>query len=248
MEGEFKIPTFEPKPKLATTKKNKPESESEIKTDENVLVTNESMLKSTEATVPEVAPKIHHKHPYIEPKWSLKPDIELLYSIEVLKEGQIVENVENLQNKAFWTIGKMQNNDIVMAHPTISRFHAVLQYRPDVNETTNKDDDDEEDDDDGSNENEKKSEEKPKIESGWYLYDLNSTHGSFVNKMKIPPKTYVRVRVGYMLKFGASTRKYILQGPDFDAEAESELTVTEMKQMRLEKELKQKVIIRLCFI
>lgn len=88
-----------------------------------------------------------------------------------------------------------------MAHPTVSRYHAVFQYRPDV-----KSESDDADEDD--NEVEAK---KSDIEKGWYLYDLNSTHGSFVNKTRIPPKTYVRVRVGYLLKFGGSTRNFILQ-------------------------------------
>ena len=58
--------------------------------------------------------------------------------------------------------------------------------------------------------------------AGFYLYDLNSTHGSFHNKNQCFPKTYYRLRVGHMMKFGGSTRLLILQGPEEDTEAESE--------------------------
>ncbi|KOB68454.1 putative smad nuclear interacting protein [Operophtera brumata] len=76
--------------------------------------------------------------------------------------------------------------------------------------------------------------------SGWYLYDLGSTHGTYLNKDKLKVSHYTRVRVGHQIKFGNSTRTYILTGPDFDCEGESELTVTEIKQraelMRLERD------------
>lgn len=38
-----------------------------------------------------------------------------------------------------------------------------------------------------------------------------------------------------MLKFGCSCRKYILNGPEDDAEEESELTITELKKQREEE-------------
>lgn len=217
-------------------KKCKPQDDRTNESKEDVEKT-----QTTEEQEPECAkieselPKVSAKCPYNEPTWSKQPETNLTYNFEVLKGGKIVENVTNLQSKAFWTLGKLANNDIVMAHPTISRYHAVLQYWPEVTSAdTNKSDSD---DDDADDPNSEQTTQKPKIEKGWYLYDLNSTHGSFVNKMKVPPKTYVRLRVGYMLKLGGSARIYILQGPGFDEEAESELTITEMKELKLKKGL-----------
>lgn len=233
MDNEFKVPTFEPKLK-ALPKKDKQPVDDAAEATETPKSTPEFVAEETKsAKVESELTKNLPKCSYVEPKWSQPPEASLVYSFEVLKGGQIVENLTNLQEKAFWTIGKFQTNNIVMAHPTISRYHAVLQYRPDVD---GKDDSSDSSDDEESNTNSDSKQPKPKVEKGWYLYDLNSTHGTFVNKMKVPPKTYVRIRVGYMLKFGASTRNYIFQGPGFDEEAESELTITEMKELRLKKQ------------
>lgn len=128
------------------------------------------------------------KSSYVEPEWAVKPEDN--FSFEVLKNGKIIETFKDLESKSCWSFGRLPKvNDIELAHPTISRFHAVLQYRGVSAE------------DDG---------QSTKPGSGWYLFDLGSTHGTLVNKQRIPPKTYVRLRVGYMLKMGASTRTFIL--------------------------------------
>ncbi|XP_048488105.1 kanadaptin isoform X1 [Plutella xylostella] len=145
--------------------------------------------------------------PYKEPKWSgLCPD-GTEYALEVLKSGMILEQVK-LTQKPYLVFGRLANCDVVMAHPTISRHHAVVQYKAFA--------------EDG---------EPP---SGWYLYDLGSTHGTFLNKDRVKPQHYTRVRVGHQIKFGTSTRTYVMLGPDFDSEGESELSVTEIKQRSVE--------------
>merc|ERR1712127_784383 len=77
--------------------------------------------------------------------------------------------------------GRLKSVDIPTDHQSISRQHAVLQFRDNTSV---------------------------------YLYDLNSTHGTFINKRRIPPHTYAEIHVGDLLSFGASTRKYILDGPE----------------------------------
>lgn len=233
MENEFKIPISERNFKApvkrtnynyeieSVTKSTNPSGSTSADTNISTEVNSE---KPNLANVPSC--------PYKEPKWSMPPsNPDLNFTFEILKQGQIVTTVEKLQSKAFWTIGKLQANDIVMEHPTVSRYHAVLQYLPESKGDlgNDEDEDDETDSDD-------KNSQKNRMEPGWYLYDLSSTHGSFVNKQRIPPRTYVRIRVGYFLKFAGSTKSFILQGSENYAEPEAELTITEMKQLRIQKQ------------
>ncbi|XP_017103550.2 kanadaptin [Drosophila bipectinata] len=203
---EFKVPAPLPKPKTVVTEKPRTEAPAE--------------------PPPPPAPKTPNPSPnpacpYKVPKWSAPPAPEQNYSFEVLKSGQIIDQVKQLQQQAVWTFGRLPENDVAAAHPTISRFHAVLQYKP---KAPVKPDETEEDEDDNAPKN-----EQPE---GWYVYDLGSTHGTFLNKQRLPPKVFIRMRVGHMLKLGGSTRVYILQGPGEDEEPESELTVTELKEKR----------------
>lgn len=114
--------------------------------------------------------------PYKEPSWSTV--CEEQFALEVIKNGAIIDNID-LTPKAFHVIGRLPSCDIPMEHPSLSRHHAVLQY---------------------SNGN---SEQYPK---GWYLYDLDSTHGTWINKNKVPSQKHHRIRVDYVLKFGGSSR------------------------------------------
>lgn len=62
--------------------------------------------------------------------------------------------------------------------------------------------------------------------------------------MRVKPRTFIRMKVGHQLKFGNSTRHYILQGPSEDEENPSELTITELKEQKVQREaeLKQKLL------
>uniref|UniRef100_A0A8C2XJE8 Solute carrier family 4 member 1 adaptor protein n=1 Tax=Cyclopterus lumpus TaxID=8103 RepID=A0A8C2XJE8_CYCLU len=149
--------------------------------------------------------------PYTEPPWGGNaPDVP--YALEILKNGTIVDTVP-LAHKSYFVVGRLPVCDVALEHPSISRYHATIQYRRQAGEG-----------------------ESVGEERGFYVHDLGSTHGTVVNKNKVPPNTYIRIRVGHVLKFGGSTRLFILQGPEFDEEEESELTVTELR----EKARKQK--------
>lgn len=121
--------------------------------------------------------------PYTEPEWGGVAEVP--YALEILKNGAIVSSVP-LTHQGYFVIGRLPGCDVTLEHPSISRYHAILQYR-------------------GQSEDGE--------DTGFYVHDLSSTHGTFVNKRKVPPKTYIRLKVGHVLKFGGSTRLFILQVP-----------------------------------
>lgn len=123
---------------------------------------------------------------YTEPPWGGNPP-EASYSLEILKNGTIVDTVP-LAQRSYYVVGRLPVCDVSLEHPSISRYHAVIQYRSRAGES-----------------------ESAGEDTGFYIHDLGSTHGTVVNKNKIPPKTYIRIRVGHVLKFGGSTRLFILQ-------------------------------------
>lgn len=163
----------------------KPEAMNNVNAESNKVIVNyPEQSTDIKATVPSVEPVIEQVHfskvspaqkikeislplPYREPKWSGLP--ELKYGFEVLKLGTIIENID-LSSKSFFVFGRLSTCDIHMAHPTVSRYHAVLQYRK------------------------QGTEESP---AGFYIYDLGSTHGTFLNRFKIKPNMYVRIKVKY---------------------------------------------------
>jgi hypothetical protein len=49
---------------------------------------------------------------------------------------------------------------------------------------------------------------------GVLIYDLESAHGTILNKRRIPSKSYTKLNVGDQFKFGESTRICILLGPE----------------------------------
>ncbi|KAL6961098.1 hypothetical protein U1Q18_038863 [Sarracenia purpurea var. burkii] len=115
--------------------------------------------------------------PYSIPEWSGPPRHH--HFLEILKEGSIIDQLD-VYEKGAYMFGRVDLCDFILEHPTISRFHAVLQF---------------------------------KRNGGAYIYDLGSTHGTFVNKNQVKPKIYAQLHVGDVIRFGHSSRLYIFQGP-----------------------------------
>lgn len=150
---------------------------------------------------------------YEEPPWGCRPPAGAGYGLEVLKGGVVLGSVR-LEGGSWFLVGRLPGCALALEHPSVSRHHAVLQYRGPGSSPEGSD------------------------AAGFYVYDLGSTHGTFLNKARVPPRTYCRVRVGHGLRFGGSSRLFLLQGPEEDQESESELTVTQLKALRKQQQAK----------
>lgn len=123
---------------------------------------------------------------YEKPSWS-GPCV-YNYRLEVLKNGISLESIKG-PHKEFVTLGRLPICDILMEHPSISRYHAIIQF-----------------DQDGDA----------------YLYDLDSAHGTRLNKNTIPAREYVQLKPGDQIRFGESTRLCIFDSEKpYDPEAEA---------------------------
>lgn len=49
-----------------------------------------------------------------------------------------------------------------------------------------------------------------------YIYDLGGTHGTEVNRKKLPSRAYQKLRPYDMIKFGLSTRYYVMRCPELE--------------------------------
>eukprot|EP00093_Oithona_nana_P000951 00951.XXX_983_156_1 [CDS] Oithona nana genome sequencing. len=89
--------------------------------------------------------------------------------------------VMHLHRQSAFLIGKDRKvADLPVDHPSCSRQHAVLQYRF-VNNRV-----------------------RP------YIIDLGSSNGTYLNNQRIDPQKYVELMEKDMLKFGYSSREYVL--------------------------------------
>lgn len=187
---QFKIPNFAvpcvpPSPLLSISLKARNDKSSLPNVSKIKSIVKSSDLELTTSGVKQKLDEhvVQLLAPYTEPDWGGKADSSEEYSFDVLKSGTIIGNIP-LKGQSYFVFGRLQSCDVTLEHPSLSRYHAVIQHSKEVSHT---------------------------YEKGWYIYDLDSTHGTWVNKRRLKPKQYYRLKVGYVIKFGGSSRLHILQ-------------------------------------
>ena len=125
---------------------------------------------------------------YHEPPEARKPPPKDQWKLFVFKGSDIVDTVD-LSNRSCWLVGRETAVvDLAAEHPSISKQHAVIQFRY----------------------TEKRNEFGDKIgRVKPYLIDLESANGTKLNKEKVPDSRYLELRDKDMIQFGHSTREYV---------------------------------------
>ena len=126
---------------------------------------------------------------YHEPGEARKPPSKEPWRLYVFKGNDLLEVVE-LHERSCWLIGKERLVvDFPLDHPSCSKQHAVIQFRH----------------------VERRNEFGDRIgRVKPYLLDLESANGSSVNGEAIPAGRYVEVQNKDVLRFGLSTREYVM--------------------------------------
>ncbi|KAG5944389.1 hypothetical protein E4U53_006890 [Claviceps sorghi] len=126
---------------------------------------------------------------YHEPSEARKPPARDEWKLFIFKGNDIVDTID-LGLRSCWLIGRETAVvDLPAEHPSISKQHAVIQFRY----------------------AEKRNEYGDKIgRVKPYLIDLESANGTILNHDKIPDSRYLELRDKDMVQFGHSTREYVI--------------------------------------
>ncbi|KAK3388539.1 SMAD/FHA domain-containing protein [Sordaria brevicollis] len=132
---------------------------------------------------------------YHEPPEARKPAPRDQWRLYVFKGDEVIDTIE-LHTRSCWLVGRdMAIADLPAEHPSISKQHAVIQFRY----------------------TEKRNEYGDKIgRVKPYLIDLESANGTKLNGDKVPDSRYLELRDKDMIQFGSSTREYVLMLPPKD--------------------------------
>lgn len=141
---------------------------------------------------------------YTPPAWAAVPTTPL--ALTVIRRRTPVDTVAWPAGRSALTLGRDGEVDIVAAHPSVSRFHCVFQagWGEDDGGVGGRDDDD------GSGGGGDTG-GRPGVAALW---DAGSANGSTVNGKRVPPRAWVRLRLGDVVGVGASTRLYVLTGEE----------------------------------
>lgn len=119
------------------------------------------------------------------------------WRLYVFKDGQLLTDSEPLRvyGRSYYLFGRDRAvADIPTDHPSCSKQHAVLQYR-----TKHRYDDDL---------------GMEVTTSTPYLMCLEATNGTFINNDRLEPRRYYQLLEKDLVKFGTSTREYVLLSED----------------------------------
>lgn len=119
-----------------------------------------------------------------EPPEARTPNTQ--WRVYVFKGEEQIDTLHVSKQSAYLWGRNEEIADIPLQHPSCSSQHAVLQYRSLPHKETGK------------------------LTCQPYLMDLESTNGSFINGVQIDAARYYQLKKGDVLKFGASTREYVL--------------------------------------
>lgn len=129
---------------------------------------------------------------YHEPAEARKPPAKEQWRMYVFRKKDLVDTVQ-LYQRSCWLMGRDQTvTDLKLEHPSISKQHAVIQFR--FQTTTNEYGD-------------KTNKVKP------YLIDLESANGTKLNGKAIGTSRYVQLVDGDVISFGDSEREYVMMLP-----------------------------------
>lgn len=129
---------------------------------------------------------------YNEPPESRLPPASAPWRMYIFKGEQELEKLD-LHTRTCWLFGRERAvADIPIEHPSCSKQHAVVQFR-----YTEK----------RGEFGDRKGGVKP------YIIDLDSANGTMLNGDKVEGRRYMELRTGDVLKFGESTRDYVLLLP-----------------------------------
>ncbi|KAK7951061.1 uncharacterized protein PG986_006789 [Apiospora aurea] len=126
---------------------------------------------------------------YHEPPEARKPSPKDVWKLFVFKGADIIDTIE-LSHRSCWLVGReLAVVDMIAEHPSISKQHAVIQFRY----------------------QEKRNEYGDKIgKIKPYLLDLESANGTMLNSKKIPDSRFLELKDKDLVQFGQSTREYVL--------------------------------------
>lgn len=125
---------------------------------------------------------------YVPPPESMKPDLK--WRLYTFKNGDPLGEPYYIHRLTHYLFGRERKiADIPLDHPSISKQHAVLQFRQ-----VSKDDE----------YGVSHQVVKP------YLMDLGSVNGTFLNGERIEAQRYYELMEKDLVKFGLSSREYVM--------------------------------------